>query len=101
MLNCVRHCAITHSPRVLSLNLNVTHRLPLSAGAKGSGINHAMIAVGLGQQELEGRRVPLMPSGKALPCFPAFDPSPRAGKSIDCFFGCFYALYQGRISHLI
>jgi hypothetical protein len=54
--------------------------LMVASGAKGSSINHAMIAVGLGQQELEGRRVPLMPSGKSLPCFPAFDPSPRAGE---------------------
>jgi DNA-directed RNA polymerase I subunit RPA1 len=53
--------------------------LMVVSGAKGSSINHAMIAVGLGQQELEGRRVPLMPSGKSLPCFPAFDPAPRAG----------------------
>ena len=32
---------------------------------------------------LQGRRVPLMPSGKSLPCFPAFDPSPRAGGYIS------------------
>lgn len=53
--------------------------LMVASGAKGSTINHAMIAVGLGQQELEGRRVPFMASGKTLPCFPAFDPAPRAG----------------------
>lgn len=53
--------------------------LMVTSGAKGSLVNHAMIAVGLGQQELEGRRVPMMTSGKSLPCFPAFDPAPRAG----------------------
>jgi DNA-directed RNA polymerase beta' subunit len=53
--------------------------LMVASGAKGSQINHAMIAVGLGQQELEGRRVPAMASGKTLPCFPPFDPAPRAG----------------------
>ena len=48
-------------------------------GAKGSLVNFSQISCLLGQQELEGRRVPLMPSGKSLPCFPAFDPAPRAG----------------------
>lgn len=33
----------------------------------------------LGQIELEGRRPPLMLSGKTLPSFLAYDPSPRAG----------------------
>jgi DNA-directed RNA polymerase I subunit RPA1 len=33
----------------------------------------------LGQQELEGKRVPRMPSGKTLPCFEPFDPTARAG----------------------
>ena len=49
------------------------------SGAKGSNVNHAMIMCGLGQQELEGKRVPRTVAGKTLPCFPAFDPSPRAG----------------------
>ena len=30
-------------------------------------------------QELEGRRVPRMASGKTLPCFPPFDPGARSG----------------------
>ncbi|KAG2465977.1 RPA1 polymerase, partial [Polypterus senegalus] len=33
----------------------------------------------LGQIELEGRRPPLMPSGKSLPCFQPYDATPRAG----------------------
>jgi len=33
----------------------------------------------LGQQELEGKRVPIMPSGKTLPSFLAYDPNPRSG----------------------
>jgi DNA-directed RNA polymerase I subunit RPA1 len=33
----------------------------------------------LGQQELEGKRVPLMSSGRTLPSFKAFDTSSRAG----------------------
>ena len=37
----------------------------------------------LGQQELEGRRVPIMPSGKSLPSFIAYDPNPRAGGYIS------------------
>lgn len=37
----------------------------------------------MGQQELEGKRVPIMPSGKTLPSFDPFDPSPRAGGFIQ------------------
>eukprot|EP01130_Rhizamoeba_saxonica_P008796 TRINITY_DN3562_c0_g1_i1.p1 TRINITY_DN3562_c0_g1~~TRINITY_DN3562_c0_g1_i1.p1 ORF type:complete len:1460 (-),score=409.83 TRINITY_DN3562_c0_g1_i1:93-3854(-) len=47
--------------------------------AKGSQVNTAMITCLLGQQELEGRRVPMMDTGKTLPCFEPYDTSPRAG----------------------
>ena len=33
----------------------------------------------LGQQELEGRRVPRMASGKTLPCFAPYDAGARSG----------------------
>ncbi|KAJ3328931.1 hypothetical protein HDU76_009008 [Blyttiomyces sp. JEL0837] len=49
------------------------------SGAKGSGVNVSQISCLLGQQELEGRRVPTMVSGKTLPSFVAFDSSARAG----------------------
>ncbi|KAJ3120697.1 hypothetical protein HK100_012688 [Physocladia obscura] len=49
------------------------------SGAKGSGVNVSQISCLLGQQELEGKRVPTMVSGKTLPSFRAFDPSARAG----------------------
>ncbi|KAH7649136.1 DNA-directed RNA polymerase I [Cryptosporidium bovis] len=48
-------------------------------GAKGSRVNHNMICVMLGQQELEGRRVPIMPSMKTLPSFASYDLGSRAG----------------------
>nr|CCA14203.1 DNAdirected RNA polymerase I subunit RPA1 putative [Albugo laibachii Nc14] len=48
-------------------------------GAKGSMVNHSQISCGLGQQALEGRRVPILVSGRSLPSFEPFDPSPRAG----------------------
>ncbi|MGH0143017.1 UNVERIFIED_CONTAM: hypothetical protein FKN15_024566 [Acipenser sinensis] len=38
-----------------------------------------LISCLLGQIELEGRRPPLMPSGKSLPCFQPYDISPRSG----------------------
>lgn len=47
-------------------------------GAKGSNVNHSQVAVMLGQQELEGKRVPMMITGKTLPSFTAYDPNPRA-----------------------
>jgi DNA-directed RNA polymerase I subunit RPA1 len=49
------------------------------SGAKGSNVNVSQIACLLGQQALEGRRVPTMVSGKTLPSFRAFDTQPRAG----------------------
>ncbi|KAJ1611319.1 putative DNA-directed RNA polymerase I [Cryptosporidium canis] len=48
-------------------------------GAKGSKVNYNMICVMLGQQELEGRRVPIMPSMKTLPSFATYDLGSRAG----------------------
>jgi DNA-directed RNA polymerase I subunit RPA1 len=53
------------------------------SGAKGSSVNANQISCNLGQQVLEGRRVPVMVSGKSLPCFDAFDPSLRAGGFIQ------------------
>ncbi|KAM5558921.1 DNA-directed RNA polymerase I subunit 1 [Rosa sericea] len=53
--------------------------LMTSSGAKGGVANLQQIASYLGQQELEGKRVPQMVSGKTLPCFPPWDWSPRAG----------------------
>ncbi|KAK0557362.1 hypothetical protein OC846_000581 [Tilletia horrida] len=49
------------------------------SGAKGSKVNVTQISSLLGQQALEGRRVPVMVSGKSLPAFKAFDTTPRAG----------------------
>lgn len=49
------------------------------SGAKGSNVNVSQIMCGLGQQALEGRRVPVMVSGKTLPSFKPFDTNIRAG----------------------
>ncbi len=48
-------------------------------GAKGSQVNQSQISCFLGQQALEGQRVPIMASGKSLPSFMPFDGSARAG----------------------
>ncbi|KAL0339625.1 UNVERIFIED_CONTAM: DNA-directed RNA polymerase I subunit [Sesamum radiatum] len=50
-----------------------------TTGAKGSTVNFQQISAYLGQQELEGKRVPRMVSGKSLPCFPPWDFTARAG----------------------
>ncbi|KAJ5147063.1 DNA-directed RNA polymerase I subunit [Penicillium atrosanguineum] len=49
------------------------------SGAKGSGVNANLISCNLGQQVLEGRRVPVMISGKTLPSFRAYETHPIAG----------------------
>lgn len=48
-------------------------------GAKGSMVNFSQISGCLGQQELEGRRVPAMVSGRTLPAFEPFCTEARAG----------------------
>lgn len=53
------------------------------SGAKGSNVNVSQISCLLGQQELEGRRVPVMISGKTLPSFQPFETSARAGGFIS------------------
>lgn len=50
-----------------------------TSGAKGSQVNANLISCNLGQQVLEGRRVPLMVSGRSLPSFRPFDSDIRAG----------------------
>ncbi|KAJ3907543.1 RNA polymerase I largest subunit [Lentinula edodes] len=49
------------------------------SGAKGSAVNARQISCALGQQELEGRRVPVMVSGKTLPSFKPFETKAMAG----------------------
>ena len=50
-----------------------------TSGAKGSAVNANLISCNLGQQVLEGRRVPVMISGKTLPSFKPFETRIRAG----------------------
>ncbi|XP_066149248.1 DNA-directed RNA polymerase I subunit RPA1 isoform X2 [Euwallacea fornicatus] len=58
-------------------------QLMVQSGAKGSTVNTMQISCLLGQIELEGKRPPVMISGKPLPSFPTFEFSPRAGGFID------------------
>ncbi|KAF8631529.1 hypothetical protein AX15_002287 [Amanita polypyramis BW_CC] len=56
------------------------------SGAKGSAVNARQISCALGQQELEGRRVPVMISGKTLPTFRPFETKAIAGGYIASRF---------------
>lgn len=58
-------------------------QLMVQSGAKGSTVNTMQISCLLGQIELEGKRPPIMLSGRSLPSFPPYDLSPRAGGFID------------------
>lgn len=58
-------------------------QLMVQSGAKGSTVNTMQISCLLGQIELEGKRPPLMISGRSLPSFPPYDIAPRAGGFID------------------
>uniref|UniRef100_A0A2P2KYW8 DNA-directed RNA polymerase subunit n=1 Tax=Rhizophora mucronata TaxID=61149 RepID=A0A2P2KYW8_RHIMU len=53
--------------------------LMTTSGAKGSKVNFQQISSFLGQQDLEGKRVPRMVSGKTLPSFHPWDWTARAG----------------------
>ena len=57
-----------------------------NSGAKGSATNARQISALLGQQELEGRRVPVMVSGKTLPSFKPYETSAIAGGYISSRF---------------
>jgi DNA-directed RNA polymerase I subunit RPA1 len=52
-------------------------------GAKGGVVNQTQISALLGQQSLEGRRVPKMQNGKTLPCYLPYDPNPRSSGYIS------------------
>ncbi|QIW96250.1 hypothetical protein AMS68_001768 [Peltaster fructicola] len=69
---CLPHALVKPFPRNQM-------QLMTGSGAKGSIVNANQISCNLGQQVLEGRRVPVMVSGKTLPCFKPFEPSARAG----------------------
>lgn len=58
-------------------------QLMIQAGAKGGTVNALQISCLLGQIELEGRRPPLMMSGKSLPSFEPYNSTPRAGGFIS------------------
>lgn len=55
----------------------------VGSGAKGSTVNTMQISCLLGQIELEGKRPPLMISGKSLPSFSTSETSPKSGGFID------------------
>lgn len=55
-----------------------TFSIMTTTGAKGSIVNQSQVTCALGQQALEGRRVPRMSSGRTLPSFAPYDPHPRA-----------------------
>uniref|UniRef100_A0A914HJX1 DNA-directed RNA polymerase n=1 Tax=Globodera rostochiensis TaxID=31243 RepID=A0A914HJX1_GLORO len=54
-------------------------QLMIQSGAKGSLVNSIQISCALGQIELEGQRPPRSVTGRSLPSFRSFDPTPRAG----------------------
>ena len=55
----------------------------IQSGAKGSQVNAVQISVSLGQIVLEGKRPPMMISGRTHPSFLPYDTSPRAGGYIS------------------
>lgn len=57
-----------------------------TSGAKGSRVNASLISCNLGQQVLESRRVPLMVSGKSLPCYKPFETNIKANGYISSRF---------------
>ena len=60
--------------------------LMTNTGAKGSMVNFSQISGALGQQELEGRRVPLMITGRSLPSFKEYEFTARSGGFITSRF---------------
>ncbi|RKF71919.1 DNA-directed RNA polymerase I subunit rpa1 [Golovinomyces cichoracearum] len=75
-LACLPSGLVKQFPKNQMQNMTVS-------GAKGSAVNANLISCNLGQQVLEGRRVPVMVSGKTLPCFKPYDTNLRAGGYIS------------------
>ncbi|ODV90235.1 hypothetical protein CANCADRAFT_103917 [Tortispora caseinolytica NRRL Y-17796] len=73
---CIPKGVYKHFPK------NSMQAMALS-GAKGSNVNVSQIMCCLGQQALEGRRVPVMISGKTLPSFQPYETRARAGGYIS------------------
>lgn len=69
---CIPHGLVKQFPQNQMQSMTIS-------GAKGSNVNANLISCNLGQQVLEGRRVPVMISGKTLPSFRAYDTNPVAG----------------------
>lgn len=72
-------CPLTHSLTLSHTHAShnvVLYRVKRSCHAVKLSLQISCL---LGQIELEGRRPPLMPSGKSLPCFQPYDPAPGAG----------------------
>mmetsp|Transcript_27715 Transcript_27715/g.66796 ORF Transcript_27715/g.66796 Transcript_27715/m.66796 type:complete len:1765 (-) Transcript_27715:143-5437(-) len=55
-----------------------TFGIMCGTGAKGSIVNQSQVSCALGQQALEGRRVPRLSSGRTLPSFAPYDVNPRS-----------------------
>ena len=51
----------------------------VTSGAKGANVNLQMMTTLLGQQSLEGRRVPITAWGRPIPCAKPFDLSLNNG----------------------
>ncbi|XP_042331247.1 DNA-directed RNA polymerase I subunit RPA1 [Sceloporus undulatus] len=87
----VNHCSNEINKVCMPLGLQRSFpennlQLMVQSGAKGSTVNTMQISCLLGQIELEGRRPPLMPSGKSLPCFQPYDFSPKSGGFVTSRF---------------
>ena len=73
---------------------NLAYRFPennlelmITVGAKGSKANLLNMMSALGQVELDGKRAPLMPSGRSLPCWTPYEYDIRAGAFIANRYG--------------
>ena len=73
---------------------NLSYRYPennlemmIQLGAKGSRANLLNMTSALGQVELDGKRAPLMPSGRSLPCYKPYEYDVRAGAYIGSRYG--------------
>jgi DNA-directed RNA polymerase I subunit RPA1 len=74
-------------PAELTKPFPMNHMIMMTtSGAKGSIVNSTQISCLLGQQSLEGKRVPLMRSGKALPSFEFMELAPEAGGFVSSRF---------------
>ena len=87
-VNNILNKATNEAGKVSKQNLNIDNRFNklVNAGSKGSDLNIAQMIACLGQQNVDGKRIPYGYTNRTLPHFNKYDDSPEARGFIENSF---------------